>query len=170
MRHVSGGTGQEAKRRPWSPRLLCLALLAVASAAALAPAVNAASWDVDALLAPLRACPGSNRADMPVAAQLRAMSCLVAYARARAGVPAMRVSHDLDRAATSKIEADLRCGEFTHTPCGDSFVSVYFTVGYARATRFAVGENLAWAERVEDVSSRHHVDVAALARAPAQPA
>ena len=100
---------------------------------------------MDALLAPVRACPASDRADLPVAAQLRTMGCLVRYVRARAGLPPMRTSSDLDRAATSKIRNDLRCDEFTHTPCGVSFVAEYFRVGYAHASRFVVGENLAWA-------------------------
>ena len=72
------------------------------------------------------------------------MACLLAYARARAGAPPVRVSRVLDRAAADKVDGDLRCGEFTHTPCGDRFVTLYFHVGYARAARFAVGENLAW--------------------------
>jgi uncharacterized protein YkwD len=125
--------------------LRCLALVAAAFAGTSASAANAAPKDVDVLLAPVHSCPASARVDLPVSAQVRAMGCLVAYVRARAGLPAMRVSRDLDRAATSKIESDLRCDEFTHTPCGVSFVKEYFRVGYARAATFVVGENLAWA-------------------------
>jgi uncharacterized protein YkwD len=139
-----GGGWEDAKRRRRSLKLLCLALLAPTFAGTSAPAASAAR-DVDSLLAPASTCPESARIGTPIGTQLRAMNCLVEYARSRAGLQGLRPSRELDRVATSKVEADVRCGEFTHTPCGVSFVSTYFRVGYARAAEFVVGENLAWA-------------------------
>ncbi|HZT15024.1 MAG TPA: CAP domain-containing protein [Gaiellaceae bacterium] len=117
----------------------------VALAAALAPVAAASRSDVERLLAPPAACPSSTDATAPADVQVRAMACLVEYARDQAGLPSLRVSRVLDRAAAMKIDADVRCGQFSHTPCGSSFMSVFSRSGYtASATAYAVGENLAW--------------------------
>ena len=117
----------------------------VAVAAALAPVASASGRDVQRLLAPAAACPASMDATAPADVQVRAMACLVEYVRDQAGLPSLRVSRVLDRAAAMKIDADVRCAQFSHTPCGTSFLSVFSRSGYtASHTAFAVGENLAW--------------------------
>jgi Cysteine-rich secretory protein family len=49
----------------------------------------------------------------------------------------------LDTAGTAKLGADLSCGEFSHTPCGNPFQSV-FTDYLAGAAGYGIGENIAW--------------------------
>jgi len=75
--------------------------------------------------------------------QLHAMQCLVNQTRAAHGLPAVRLSPALLRSATLRANAIVRCRQFSHTPCGQSFASVFRAVGYAGG-RFAVGENIAW--------------------------
>lgn len=117
----------------------------VAVAAALASSAGAATNRAEHLLAPPRACPGSTRSAAPPDVQLHAMACLVEYVRERAGLPLLRVSTVLDRAARLKIEADVRCAQFSHTPCGTGFLTVFSRSGYTGgASAFFVGENLAW--------------------------
>lgn len=119
----------------------------MAVAAALAPCAGAVTsvGNVERLLAPPAACPSSTSADMPVSLQLRSMACLVRYARGRAGLRALHISPVLDHAASLKIDADIRCGQFSHTPCGLGFLTVFSRSGYTGgASGFVVGENLAW--------------------------
>jgi uncharacterized protein YkwD len=126
-------------------RALALLCLAATVSAALAAGATASTNRIDRLLAPVQVCPGSDRADRPRAVEMDAMACLVGYLRSRAGLPVLRLSGTLGRAASLKVDADLRCGEFSHTPCGSAFLSVFSEVGYARgSSSFAVGENLAW--------------------------
>lgn len=80
------------------------------------------------------------------------MACLIAFARAREGVQPLRLSEKLDRVAALKVDADLACDEFSHTPCGSDFMTWFEAVGYGLgSSRYAVGENLAWG-RGEDAS------------------
>jgi uncharacterized protein YkwD len=72
------------------------------------------------------------------------MSCLVNYARVHAGVPALQESKTLDQAGTLKLNADIHCAAFTHTPCGRPFQSVFTAAGYSLGTAYSVGENLAY--------------------------
>lgn len=76
-------------------------------------------------------------------AQLDAMLCLVNSVRTSHGISAVRRSNVLARSARLKATAIIRCRQFSHTPCGQSFGSVFRAVGYARGS-YAVGENLAW--------------------------
>ncbi len=124
-----------------------LVLAGVLLGGVLASSAGGAPGRVDRLLAPPGTCAGAERGGTATRiVQLKAMACLVAYARSRAGLPPLRLVHDLDKAAALKVDADLRCGEFSHTPCGDSFLTVFSHSGYLRATSgYAVGENLAWA-------------------------
>jgi uncharacterized protein YkwD len=71
------------------------------------------------------------------------MLCLVNQTRAAHGLPAVRLSPTLRRSAALRASAIVRCRQFSHTPCGQSFGSVFRAVGYAGG-RVAVGENLAW--------------------------
>jgi uncharacterized protein YkwD len=64
--------------------------------------------------------------------------------RAQHGLPALHASPALTQSAQLKADAILRCGSFSHTPCGAPFTHTFQVVGYFRA-RTRVGENLYWA-------------------------
>jgi uncharacterized protein YkwD len=96
-------------------------------------------------LAPATLCPGQTAASAPAAVEQRAMRCLVNWARRRRGLTSVRPSARLDRSAALRAEAIRRCRDFSHSPCGSPFTSVFAQVGYWRG-RAAVGENLAWAD------------------------
>jgi uncharacterized protein YkwD len=96
-------------------------------------------------LAPATACAGQTAASAPAAVEQRAMRCLVNWARRRRGLAAVRPSVLLDRSSALRAEAIRSCGDFSHSPCGTPFTSVFAHVGYWRG-RVAVGENLAWAD------------------------
>ena len=74
---------------------------------------------------------------------LGTLHCLINRARAERGLAPVRMSRLLTRSARLRGNAIARCRDFSHTPCGQSFGSVFRSVGYARGS-FAVGENLAW--------------------------
>jgi len=71
------------------------------------------------------------------------MRCLLNEARRQHGLRALRHSRALDRAAGLRAAAIRRCQDFSHTPCGRSFGSVYTASGYSLETH-SVAENLAW--------------------------
>ena len=124
-----------------------LILVGLVASAVLAAAANGATDGSAGLLAPSGTCPGGDLADAPTSDEMQAMSCLVDYVRAHAGLPALRSSTRLDHAAMLKIDADVRCGQFSHTPCGASFLTVFSAAGYITAGgAFAVGENLAFGQ------------------------
>jgi uncharacterized protein YkwD len=108
----------------------CFALTAAVLAIAIAPAAEA------------RISPAAKHA-CAAATQLRAMVCLVNQTRAAHGLPGVRLSTALRRSAALRANAIVRCRQFSHTPCGQSFGSVFRAVGYTRG-RAAFGENLAW--------------------------
>jgi uncharacterized protein YkwD len=107
----------------------CIALTAAVLAIAIAPAAQARGSSPAAM----HACAA--------ATQLQAMVCLINQTRAAHGLPGVRLSTALRRSATLRANAIVRCRQFSHTPCGQSFGSVFRAVGYTRA---AFGENLAW--------------------------
>ena len=102
------------------------------------PQALASSFD----LAPPTACPGQEDAAATPAAKLAAMQCLVNFARRHHGLAALRDSNRLDRSSLLRAAAIRRCRDFSHTPCGQSFMGVFAKVGYPRSA--AVGENLFW--------------------------
>ena len=57
------------------------------------------------------------------------MACLIGFARDQAGAAQLHESKTLDKAATLKIEADIRCGQFSHTPCSEQFASTFVAAG-----------------------------------------
>jgi uncharacterized protein YkwD len=62
------------------------------------------------------------------------------------GVPALRPSPKLDRAAALKLADEIRCGRLlSHDPCGSGWCSVYRRAGYLPARSVYVGENLGYA-------------------------
>jgi uncharacterized protein YkwD len=72
------------------------------------------------------------------------MLCLVNDLRRDHGLRQLRRSAKLDRAAQLKASAIVRCGQFSHTPCGRSLASTFREAGYAVGSSWVVGENLAW--------------------------
>ena len=129
----------------WKHRLPALAA-AVIVAALVVGSGSAAAKRTDPLLASPTACPGSTDAGAAVAQQMSAMACLVEFVRNQAGIPQMHESKTLDRAATLKIDADVRCGQFSHTPCSERFESTFVAAGYSLAGAYSIGENLAFGQ------------------------
>ena len=99
----------------------------------------------DPALAPRSACRGQAALQAPPAVQTRALRCLVNWARRHAGQPALRRSPELDHSAAMRGNEIRRCQDFSHTPCGESFITVFQQAGYLTAAG-TVGENLAWGQ------------------------
>jgi uncharacterized protein YkwD len=93
-------------------------------------------------LAPTGACPGQDDPAAAPAVKAAAMNCLVNWARRHRGLTGLRHSPRLDRSSRLRAAAIRRCRDFSHTPCGQSFMAVFAKVGYPRAA--SVGENLFW--------------------------
>jgi uncharacterized protein YkwD len=94
--------------------------------------------------APAGRCPGADSASASAARQQAAMRCLINAARAAHGLPALRPSPALARAAALKERLMLACHQFAHTPCGRPWDGVFTQAGYRGHTR---GENIAWASQ-----------------------
>jgi uncharacterized protein YkwD len=106
---------------------------------------HAATTTARGLLAPPGTCAGQERVLAPADAQVAATRCLLNWARGSAGLTRLRHVGRLDRSALLRASAIRRCGDFSHTPCGQSFIRPFVAVGYFQG-RAAVGENLAWGE------------------------
>jgi uncharacterized protein YkwD len=91
------------------------------------------------------ACPGQDQVGASPSVQESATRCLLNRVRARAGLARLRNVGRLDRSALLRAEAIRRCGDFSHTPCGQTFLRPFQAVGYFQG-RVAVGENLAWGQ------------------------
>jgi uncharacterized protein YkwD len=115
-------------------------LLGALTAAFLAPPAGAATARRP-LIAPASSCPNQTNPSAPVAKQVRAMRCLVDFARRGRGLPAYAASGVLDRAAAHKSADILRCGEFSHEACGRPFTYWMERLGYRECS---AGENIAW--------------------------
>jgi uncharacterized protein YkwD len=73
------------------------------------------------------------------------MRCLVNWTRRHAGLASVARSAELDRSAALRARDIRRCQDFSHTPCGQPFITVFTLVHYFTGTA-AVGENLAWGQ------------------------
>jgi uncharacterized protein YkwD len=73
------------------------------------------------------------------------MRCLINWARRHNGMAPVRDHAELDRSAAIRGNDIRRCGDFSHTPCGQSFLQVFTAVHYLAGTN-TVGENLAWGQ------------------------
>jgi uncharacterized protein YkwD len=71
------------------------------------------------------------------------MQCLTNYARAEQGVAPLQLNATLNAAGQAKLASDITCAEFSHTPCGQPFDSVFATY-LQGATSYEIGENIAW--------------------------
>ena len=125
-------------RLPLSAIVTC-AVLAFAGAAG-----AAADDPYAALLAPSGTCGAADtQLDLDAATAQAVMTCLTNYARTKSGRRPLHLNAALNVAGNAKLAADVSCGDFSHTPCGRRFESVFTT--YLRgATSYTLGENLAW--------------------------
>ena len=117
----------------------------IAAAVALGGNQLVASAQTSAALAPRTACRGQSAVMAPAAVQLRAMRCLINWARTHGGRGRVRDNAELDRSAAMRAADIRRCQDFSHTPCGQSFTDVFTTVHYFTGA-VSVGENLAWGQ------------------------
>ena len=124
------------------PIVVYATFLAVGVAAAAAGPAGASS-NLARLLAPPGTCRYSDDAHASIAIQVKAMACLTRYARSADGLPILRQSMELHHAVAMKLDADLRCHQLSHEPCGQPFATVYSDSGYLQGP-YSVGENLAW--------------------------
>jgi uncharacterized protein YkwD len=111
----------------------CTVTLAAASTA------WAATTAPSAYLAPAGACPGAETTTAAVAAQYRALVCLVNWARREAHLGPVTQSPSLTRAAVAKGLDVVRCNDFSHTACGKPPTAAVRGSGYHFS---AWGENL----------------------------
>lgn len=123
--------------------LPCAWIVAVFVAAATAfvgaGAVEVAHASSGALVGHAAACEGADDAGAPLAAQQRAIACLVNAARRQADRPLLATPPKLRRAAAIKGNRVVECGQFSHTPCGSPVTAAIRAAGY----RFGwFGENL----------------------------
>jgi hypothetical protein len=91
-------------------------------------------------LAPEGTCRGDGNTSGPKAEQLFAMRCLLDWARTRRGLPPLRTDTALVTSSKLKAEAIVRCGDFSHTPCGAPFSETFDAAGW----RGPAGENIVW--------------------------
>jgi uncharacterized protein YkwD len=122
-------------------KLLMALLTATALTVALPTAADAATSR--SLLPPAGTCAGESSSTVGTSAQLRAMKCLVAATRRRAGAPALHENGALARAARLKGGRIEACRAFSHTPCGAPFNAVFDAAGWHGRT---MGENIAFGQ------------------------
>jgi uncharacterized protein YkwD len=142
------GGGSDRCFAPMPLSVTRIALLFAVAAGTLALAGPAVPADYGRFLAPASACPAQADPAAGPARKVRALRCLVSYAREKRGLPALRWNARLERAAALKLRDNARCDEFSHTACGKPFISVFRRSGYVTASTgsFVVGENLAWGQ------------------------
>jgi uncharacterized protein YkwD len=87
------------------------------------------------------AAPAATVTGASASAEVATMRRMINETRRRAGLPKLRASRKLDRAARLKLHRIDACHQFSHTPCGSPFTSTFRAAGGRRAT---MGENLAW--------------------------
>jgi uncharacterized protein YkwD len=125
-------------------RSLALSTCVVAGALASASVVGAADDPYAAMLAPSGTCgPTADQLGLDTATAQAAMQCLTNYARAKQGLAPLQLTPVLNAAGQAKLKSDISCGEFTHTPCGQPFVTVFATYIQGAAS-YEIGENILW--------------------------
>src|SRR5215210_2292992 len=108
-----------------------MAILAVASAAlALSATPSTPATGTGALLAPSTVCRGQRAVAAPPAVQHRALRCLVNWTRRHAGLAPVQTRPELERSAAMRANDIRRCNNFSHTPCGQAFLTVFTLAGY----------------------------------------
>jgi uncharacterized protein YkwD len=122
-----------------------LPALVLATVAFTAPASVPATPNLTGLaLPPLTACAGQTDLAASAAAQKQAMRCVLNATRSSVGLRTLRAAKRLNRSAALRAAAIRRCNQFSHRPCGQSFMGVFIMAGYLGSG--LVGENLAWSQ------------------------
>lgn len=121
-------------------RNLCVLVALLGVALAAPPAVSAAPG----LIAPTSTCPNQTKPGAAISVQVRAMRCMVNYARERQGQSRLATVPALDRAARRKSDDILRCDQFDHEACGREFTYWMERFGYLSGRCASAGENIAW--------------------------
>jgi uncharacterized protein YkwD len=119
-----------------------IALLSLAVAAMVTPAVASAADPYAGLLAPESACPGQDDASLPEATQVNAMVCMQRWARHQEHLSGLQISKKLRTSSTHKARDIRRCGQFSHYACGRNAFYWEQRAGFFRGT-YGAGENLA---------------------------
>jgi uncharacterized protein YkwD len=98
-------------------------------------------------VAPQSRCPGSSSTTAKPAVQERAFTCLLAYARRRAGIrEPIHPNERLASTAALKVKAILHCQDFEHNACGILWPRLFRKSGYLRGQAgYRIGENIAYA-------------------------
>jgi uncharacterized protein YkwD len=114
------------------------------AALGLAASASAAADPYAALLAPSGTCgPAADQLGLDPAIAQAAMQCLTNYARAQQGLAPLQLNTTLNAAGQAKLKSNVGCAEFSHTPCGQPFDTV-FSSYVQGATSYQIGENIAW--------------------------
>jgi uncharacterized protein YkwD len=71
------------------------------------------------------------------------MQCLTNYARVQESLPPLQLNPTLNAAGQAKLKSNVSCAEFSHTPCGQPFDTVFSSYVHG-ATGYQIGENIAW--------------------------
>ncbi len=117
----------------------------VADAAPAATAHRAtATAEGGELIAPIAVCPDQEDRGAPSATQVRAMDCMVNFARREAGLNELVDTGALAQSAEDKSLDILHCDSFSHFACGREFTYWMKATGYMSTPCWRVGENLAW--------------------------
>jgi uncharacterized protein YkwD len=110
----------------------------------LAAIAQAAGDPYAALLAPSGTCgAAADRLDLDAPTAQLAMQCLTNYARAQEGLAPLQLNPTLNAAGQAKLKSNVSCAEFSHTPCGQPFDTVFATYVQG-ASSYQIGENILW--------------------------
>lgn len=131
--------------RTFGKRSLYLALLVTLASLLLVMPERADALNLARLTAPGSVCKGQSNNTAPANVQVRAMRCLINYARKRSGLRPLKRSRQLDRSSKRKSVDMLRCGSFDHYACGRDFTFWMHKVGYTSRC-WAGAENIAWGQ------------------------
>jgi uncharacterized protein YkwD len=115
------------------------ALLALGLVAAIAAGRAEGAARDGGLLAPVGVCRAAEDPSASHSEQIRAVRCLVNWARAQVGHEPLARRSALQRAATLKGRRVASCGQFSHTPCGSAVTAAVKASGYRYGW---FGENL----------------------------
>ncbi len=122
---------------------LALAAAGLCSAALIGgPALASAAPASGPELAPAGQCAGDSDGAAPAVVQQGAMRCLINAARQAHGLSTLSPSAPLARSAALKNTLMLRCDDFAHNACGQTWDRVFTQAGYRGP---AHGENIGWA-------------------------
>jgi uncharacterized protein YkwD len=130
----------------WGLRSPALCVCVAVGALVLASTAGAKAADdpYAALVAPSGTCgPAADQLGIDAATAPLAMQCLTNYARAQQGLAPLQLNATLNAAGQTKLKSNISCAEFSHTPCGQPFDTV-FSSYVQGATSYQIGENIAW--------------------------